>query len=222
MESRELSLRRIHHVVRFSLIVLVVLGLTALPAVAQTGAGTVSGEVRDASQGLVSGAKVTVTNTETGISRQVMTSQEGLYSFPALPIGPYRLTVEREGFDTWAGTLTLNVGQSAKVNPVLRPGSVKSVVEVKDAATPIETTNGVIGDVRESSQIRDLPLNGRDVGLLFGLTAGVESGAGGARVNGMKVGSLDINLDGVTQVDRFGGGIVRVRTGIETIQEFRI
>src|SRR5438552_809416 len=63
---------------------------------------------------------------------------------------------------------------------------------------------------------------GRDVGLLFGLTAGVESGSGGARVNGMKVGSLDINLDGVTQLDRFGGGIVRVRPGIETVQEFRV
>ena len=222
MESRELCLRRIHNLVRFGLIALVVLALTVLPAIAQTGAGTVSGEVRDTSEGLVSGAKVTVTNSETGISRQVMTSQEGLYSFPALPIGPYRLTVEKEGFDTWAGTLTLYVGQSATVNAVLRPGSVNSVVEVTGAATPIETTSGVIGDVRESSQIRDLPLNGRDVGLLFGLTAGVESGSGGARVNGMKVGSLDINLDGVTQLDRFGGGIVRVRPGIETVEEFRV
>ena len=222
MESRELGLRRIHNVVRFGLIVLVVLGVTALPAFTQTGAGTVSGTVRDTSEGLVSGAKVTITNTETGVSRQAETSAEGLYSFPNLPIGPYRLSVEKQGFDTWVGTLTLNVGQSATVNAVLRPGSVKSVVEVKDAATPIETTSGVIGDVRESSQIRDLPLNGRDVGLLFGLTAGVESGSGGARVNGMKVGSLDINLDGVTQVDRFGGGIVRVPPGIETVQEFRI
>lgn len=222
MESRELGLRKIHNVILLGLILLVILGLTALPAFPQTGAGTVSGEVRDSSEGLVSGAKVTITNTETEISRNVETSPEGLYSFPSLPIGPYRLSVEKQGFDTWVGTLTLYVGQSATVNAVLRPGSVKSVVEVKDAATPIETTNGVIGDVRESSQIRDLPLNGRDVGLLFGLTAGVESGAGGARVNGMKVGSLDINLDGVTQLDRFGGGIVRVRPGIETVQEFRV
>jgi len=222
MESRELGLRRIHHVVRFGLIILVVLGLTALPAFPQTGAGTVSGTVRDSAEAFVSGAKVTITNTETGISKQVVTSPEGLYSFPALPIGPYRLSVDKEGFQTWAGTLTLSVGQNVTVDATLRVGSVKDVVEVKDVATPIETTSGVIGDVRESSQIRDLPLNGRDVGLLFGLTAGVESGSGGARVNGMKVGSLDINLDGVTQLDRFGGGIVRVRPGIETVQEFRI
>jgi hypothetical protein len=197
-------------------------GLTVLPAFPQTGAGTVSGAVRDSAGAFVSGAKVTITNTETRISRQAVTSSEGLYFFPALPIGPYRLTVEKEGFETWGGPLTLDVGQSVTVNATLRIGSVKTVVEVKDITAPIETTRGVIGDVRESSQIRDLPLNGRDVGLLFGLTAGVESGAGGARVNGMKVGSLDINLDGVTQVDRFGGGIVRVRPGIETIEEFRI
>ena len=222
MESCVLGLRRVRSVMCFGLIVLTALALTVLPAVAQTGAGTVSGEVRDTSEGFVSGAKVTITNTETGISRKVETSPEGLYSFPSVPIGSYRLSVEKQGFVTWVGTLTLNVGQSATVNAVLRPGSVRSVVEVTGAATPIETTSGVVGDVRESSQIRDLPLNGRDVGLLFGLTAGVESGAGGARVNGMKVGSLDINLDGVTEVDRFGGGIVRVRPGIETVQEFRI
>src|SRR5437763_14509190 len=222
MESRELGLRRIHRVVHFSLIILVVLGLTASPAFPQTGAGTVSGTVRDSAEAFVSGAKVTITNAETGISKQVVTSQEGLYSFPALPIGPYRLAVEKDGFQTWAGTLTLYVGQNVTVDATLRVGSLKDVVEVKDVAAPIETASGVIGDVRESSQIRDLPLNGRQIGLLFGLTAGVESGAGGARVNGMKVGSLDINLDGVTMVDRFGGWIVRVQPGIESIQEFRI
>lgn len=222
MKRDRISPRRIRNALCLALITWIALGLTVLPAAAQTGAGTVSGAVRDSTGASVSGAKVAITNTETGISRQVETSQEGLYSFPTLPIGPYRLTVQKDGFETWTGTLTLDVGQSVTVDASLRVGSVKDVVEVKGAAAPIDTTSGVVGDVRESSQIRDLPLNGRDVSLLFGLTAGVESGAGGARVNGMKVGSLDINLDGVTQVDRFGGGIVRVRPGIETVDQFRI
>src|SRR2546430_5091759 len=206
MESRELGLRRIHHVVRFSLIILVVLGLTTLPAFPQTGVGTVSGTVRDSAEAFVSGAKVTITNAETGISKQVVTIQEGLYSFPALPIGPYRLAVEKEGFQTWVGTLTLYVGQNVTVDATLRVGSVKDVVEVKDVATPIETASGVIGDVRESSQIRDLPLNGRDVGLLFGLTAGVESGSGGGPGNGVDGASLAIHPERGTQPVRFGGG----------------
>jgi len=67
------------------------------------------------------------------------------------------------------------------------------------------------------------PLNGRDVGLLFGLDRRRrESGSGGARVNGMKVGSLDINLDGVTQLDRFGGGIVRVRRELKLSRSFEL
>ena len=120
------------------------------------------------------------------------------------------------------GTFTLSVSQNAVVNPTLKPGSSKTVVEVTGAAEPIQTQSGAVGDVKESAQIRDLPLNGRQIGNLFDLTAGVESGAGGARVNGMKVGSLDINMDGATLVNRFGGGIVSVQPGIETIQEFRV
>ena len=108
------------------------------------------------------------------------------------------------------------------VNPTLKVGSGKTVVEVTGAAALLETQSGAVGDVKESAQIRDLPLNGRQIGGLFNLTAGVESGAGGARVNGMKVGALDINLDGVTLVNRFGGGLANVQPGIETIEEFRI
>src|SRR5207302_2611845 len=191
-------------------------------ASAQTGNGTVSGTVQDPGEAVVPAAQVTVTNTETGLARSTQTSSVGFFYFGAMPLGPYKVTVEKAGFETWSGTLTLAVGQDAVLNPTLRLGSATTVVEVTGAVTPIETAKGGVSDVKESAQIRDLPLNGRDIGSLFGLTAGVESGAGGARVNGMKVGSLDINLDGVTQVDRFGGGIVRVRPGIETIQEFRV
>src|SRR5579863_2924104 len=191
-------------------------------AFSQTGAGSVSGTVRDAGQAVVAGASVTLTNTETNVSYKTETSSVGTYYFGQIPRGPYTLGVEKPGFNQWEGKLTLDVGQTSQVDPVLVVGSVQTIVEVKSAAPPISTASAVVADVKESSQIRDLPLNGRQIGLLFDLTAGVESGAGGARVNGMKVGSLDINLDGVTQVDRFGGGMVRVQPGIETIQEFRI
>ena len=192
---------------------------TAFP---QTGAGSVSGTVRDAGQAVVAGASVTLTNTETNVSYKTETSSVGTYYFGQIPRGPYTVGVEKPGFNRWEGKLTLDVGQTSQVDPVLAVGSVQTVVEVTSAAPLITTASAEVADVKESDQIRDLPLNGRQIGLLFDLTAGVESGAGGARVNGMKVGSLDINLDGVTQVDRFGGGIVRVQPGLETIQEFRI
>lgn len=192
------------------------------PAYSQTGTATVTGTVTDSAHALVTRADVTLTDTLTGITRTAKTSDVGIYYFGAVPIGSCNITVKKQGFDEWLGTFTLNVGQNAVVDAVLKVGTTTTVVKVTGAATPIDTTSGTVADVKDSNQIRELPLNGRQIGLLFDLTAGVESGSGGARVNGMKVGSLDINLDGVTQVDRFGGGIVRVQPGIETIQEFRI
>jgi len=211
----------------FRAVCLVLIGFLALTILlpstwGQTGVGTVTGTVTDASNALVPDAQVTLTNTATGVARQAQSSASGVYYFGAVPIGSYKLVVSKQGFEEWAGNFTLEVGQNAVVNAALRVGGSTTVVEVSGAVAPIETTGGSVADVKESTQIHDLPLNGRQIGLLFGLTAGVESGAGGARVNGMKVGSLDINLDGVTMVDRFGGGIVRVQPGIETIQEFRI
>ena len=200
----------------------ITLGLSTRLTFAQTGVGTVTGTVTDSTGALVAQADVTLTQTQTDVARTSRTSDVGVYYFGAAPIGPYQLSVKKAGFEEWLGTFYVEVGQNAVVNAALRVGSPTTVLEVTGAVTPIETASGSVADVKESAQIRDLPLNGRQVGQLFDLTAGVESGAGGARVNGMKVGSLDINLDGVTQVDRFGGGIVRVQPGIETIQEFRI
>src|SRR5690606_9646561 len=63
--------------------------------------------------------------------------------------------------------------------------------------------------------------NGRDITSLFTLTAGVEGGAN-PRVNGMKVGATEMLLDGVSIVDRFGGGMSRVQPGLDSVNEFRI
>ena len=89
-------------------------------------------------------------------------------------------------------------------------GNLETVVEVVGAAAPITTESSEVSDVKDFQRIRQLPLNERDITRLFDLTPGVEGG-GNARVNGLKVGSLEIALDGVSLVDRFGGGIDRVR-----------
>ena len=101
-------------------------------------------------------------------------------------------------------------------------GSVDTVVEVSDAAPAITTVGMEINDVKDALRIRQLPLNGRDVRNLFNLTPGVEGG-GVPRVNGMKVGSAEMRLDGISLVDRFGGGLRGgVSPGLDMIQEYRI
>ena len=203
------------------LILVMTLALSAHPASAQTGAGTIAGTVSDRSGAVVPGASLTLTNSETGVVRRQVTSDAGAFQFGAIPRGQYTLDVELTGFNKWSGKVELQVGQSAKVDPVLEVGQVQNVVEVSGAAAPITLESSDVSDVKDYQRIRQLPLNGRAVSSLFDLTPGVEGG-GNARVSGMKVGSLEITLDGISMVDRFGGGIARIQPGLDTIQEFRI
>jgi len=188
---------------------------------AQTGVGSVAGTVRDAKQAVIPGAEVTVTNEATNVSQKSVTNEVGIYKIGALPIGPYRVTVELAGFKKWVGTFSLMAGQEAAINPVMEVGDISTTVEVTGAAPVITTASIEIANVKDFARIRDLPLNGRSISNLFDLTPGVEGG-GNARVNGMKVGSLEITLDGISLVDRFGGGIARIQPGLDVIQEFRI
>jgi hypothetical protein len=192
-----------------------------LPLSAQTGNGIVRGTVLDASRATIPAASVTLTNTATGIVRSAQTSAVGIYYFGSVPIGPYTLSVEAAGFKKWSGTLNVAAGETVVIDPNMEVGTVESVVEVTGAA-PVITTEGMeVGDVKDELRIRQLPLNGRVVSNLFDLTPGVEGGSN-PRVNGMKVGSADMLLDGISLTDRYGGGMSRVQPGLDTIQEYRI
>ncbi|MBI3650765.1 MAG: TonB-dependent receptor [Acidobacteria bacterium] len=203
---------------------IVFLLLSCFPVSAQTGTGTVAGTVRDANQAIVVGAKVTLTNLDTNVSHEGTSSDEGSYFFGAIPRGQYALVVEAQGHKKWTGKLTLQVGQNAVIDVPLEVGAVDESVEVTSAAPLITPEGAQVADVKDYQRIRQLPLNGRNISALFNLTPGVESdpGGGSPRVNGLKVGSLEITVDGISIVDRFGGGIARVQPGLDTIQEFRL
>jgi hypothetical protein len=113
------------------------------------------------------------------------------------------------------------VGQTVTIDPTMELGAVGATVEVTGAAPVIETEGMQVSDVKDSLRIQSLPLNGRAITNLFDLTPGVEGG-GNPRVNGLKVGSADMLLDGISMVNRFGGGIVQVQPGLDTIQEYRV
>ncbi len=208
-------------ILRYGFVILVVTALMTFPVFGQTGLGVVKGSVTDTSGAAIPGAQITLTNTETGVVRQSESSAVGLYEIPAVPIGPYKLTVETAGFKKYQGNFQLVAGQVAVVDAVLEVGSVETVVEVTGAAPVINTVDAEVGDVKDAERIRDLPLNGRAITNLFALTPGVEGG-GSPRINGMKVGSAEMSLDGISLIDRFGGGMARVQPGLDTIQEFKI
>jgi hypothetical protein len=195
--------------------------LVSTPVLAQTGSGVIRGVVRDANQAVVPGAAITATNDLTNVTHKTQSNEVGIYYLGSVPRGSYTLTTELTGFKKWSSKVELQVGQTAVVDVGLELGSVETVIDVVSAVAPITTESVEVSDVKDYQRIRQLPLNGRDVANLFNLTPGVEGG-GNARVNGLKVGSLEITQDGASLVDRFGGGIARIRPGLDTIQEFRI
>lgn len=195
--------------------------LTGLPLAAQTGLGVVRGTVLDPTRAAIPNAKLTLTNAATGVARTTQSTAVGIYYFGSVPIGSYTLSVEAAGFKRWSGTLQVEAGQTVVVDPTLEVGSVEVVVEVTGAAPVVSTVGMEVSDVKDALRIQQLPLDGRFITNLFNLTPGVEGG-GNPRIHGLKVGSVDMLLDGISLTDRFGGGISRVLPGLDTIQEFRI
>jgi Carboxypeptidase regulatory-like domain/TonB dependent receptor len=195
--------------------------LLAVPVMAQSRLGTVHGTVQDASMAVVPNARVTLTETATGVERNAETNAAGVYHFGGVAVGPYRLVVEAARFKKWEGTLTVRAGQTVAVDPTVEVGSLEATVKVTGAAPVVTTEGGAVSDHKEDLRIHTLPLNGRQISNLFDLTPGVEGG-GNPRVNGMKVGSTEMTLDGISYVDRFGGGISRVQPGLDSIQEFHV
>ncbi len=200
---------------------LLAISLCASSALGQTGLGTVTGSVRDANNAVVRNVNVTLTNPATNITRKAATNEEGVYYFGSVPIGAYTLVIEAAGFKKWESKFTVEVGRQLALDVELVVGSPQETVTVTDAAPLVQTESAEVSDIKDYQRIRQLPLNGRNISTLFDLTPGIEGG-GNARVNGLKVGSLEITLDGVSLVDRFGGGIARVQPGLDTVQEFRV
>src|SRR5579859_7398802 len=152
-----------------------VLCLLMLPAtlLAQV-TGTITGTVRDASGAVVPLARVTATNTQTGLSRTVTTDGAGQYVLPELVVGSYEVRVEREGFSPFLqkGVL-LQVNTQVSVDAVLQLRSATEQVTVSSTANLVQTNSSALVQVVDQQRVTDLPLNGRNVLQLISLYASV-------------------------------------------------
>jgi hypothetical protein len=210
---------------------------SASAVTAQT-SGTIAGNVRDASGAEVSGATVTVTNTQTNATRVDTTNQAGLYTFPALAPGFYTVKAEAPGFQSIVRNgIELQVQQTAQVDFAMQPGNVRQTVEVNAAAATVSTEDTTVGTVIDNKRIVDLPLNGRDFLQLIALSGNVSSGfgspgqavlrQGGSRatenysVMGMRGTSNYYTLDGVSNTD-VNFNLIIMQPSIDALQEFKV
>jgi Carboxypeptidase regulatory-like domain len=206
---------------------------------AQTTKATLLGTIKDEQGNVVSKAKVTAKNLDTGIPRDTTTDMEGRYRLPELPLGRYEISVQREGFRLVVQRgIELTVGREAVVDFKLNVGNVQEKVMIDQDASLVDTTNSALGHLINTRQIEQLPLNGRDVLQLATLENGVISttgttglqsdvGPGTTRlaING---GRLEFNaflLDGTEAADAFGyspGGLGGGFLGVDALREFQV
>ena len=138
--------------------------LVAANAAAQVGStAQITGTVKDASGGVLPGANVTATQTDTGFKREAVTDVSGSYTLSNLPIGPYKLDVSLSGFRSYAQTgIVLQVNANPVINVTLPLGDLTETVAVEAAAPLVETRSPSIGAVIDNERIEELPLNGRN------------------------------------------------------------
>jgi hypothetical protein len=149
--------------------------LTGGPALSQTFRGTILGSVTDSSGAAVPGVNVTIKNLDTGLTRNVSTSEDGSYAAPELPIGNYSVTVEKAGFKSGIVTgAKVEVSSERRVDFTLEPGQLSQTVEVRGEELPmVESTSNTLGGIIESKVATNLPVNGRDYQKLIFLAPGV-------------------------------------------------
>src|SRR5208337_1766032 len=171
---------------------------------AQTDTATVSGRVTDQQALPVSGAEVVVTNQATGAVARQTTNDAGLYVFPGLKPGPYKVVVTKQGFRTSEiANLVLNVQDTVTSNVQLQVGAASETVTVLGDATKVETSP-VVSTVVDHQFVENLPLNGRSFQSLVTLTPGSVvtvasySNPGQFSTNGQRTDTNYFSVDGTS------------------------
>lgn len=209
------------------------LATLALPVLAQFDYGEVSGAVRDASGGVVSGAQARLHSDATTVERTTQTNEEGVYSFAGLRIGSCTLWVEREGFKAaQANVSSLRVGDRLRVDITLETGTISEQVTVVGDVSPLlETETSSRGQVIGLTAIRDLPLNKRDYTQLVLLAPGTQFNprqriGGAININGNRALQNNFLLDGLdnnSNATSFRGERVDVvRPSVDAVAEFKV
>jgi hypothetical protein len=187
-------------------IALILLVFVCATLFAQSDLSSVSGFVRDASNAMVPGAQVTITNEATGVVRSTKTNESGYYVFTPVAAGNYTITVELAGFKKSARTNNkVDANIAATVDMVLQVGESTQSVEVVASVARVQVDTATVGRVVDREQFQSMPVTGRNPMFLAGLKPGVigQSVTGGgfalanlANINGSRASDSAVSMDG--------------------------
>ena len=217
---------------RVSFLLVLTFGFTQ--AYGQVDQGAITGLVTDSTGAAIPNAKITLTNTDTGLVLRSATDGSGNYVFSPVKIGSYKVEASAPGFSsTVQENVTLHVQDRIAANLSLNPGSETQIVTVTAAPPLLQTEEGSTGQVIEAQTINDTPLNGRNWVFIAQLTAGVapSNGARGQNggdfnANGQRAEQNNYIMDGVDNnvnvVDFFNGASYVVRPPPDALAEFKV
>lgn len=219
---------------RLALLCLAVV-LFAAPASAQFDTAQVSGAIQDSSGAVLPGVDVVLVAEGTKLERRAVTNETGLYTFPNVPVGDYRLNATLDGFKPISRTgVRVNAGVNIRVDMQLEIGGLTEVVQVQAATTLVDT--GVVGRTVGAQQIADTPLSSRRAtqvaqlvpGTVGGNLGGLPGGAftfatGITSINGGRSEEFMTTVDGAPSIRvRANGGFTMGMQNADTVEEVQV
>ncbi|HEY1302442.1 MAG TPA: carboxypeptidase-like regulatory domain-containing protein [Vicinamibacterales bacterium] len=210
--------------------------LCAASARAQFDSATISGVVKDSTNAILPGVDVTLTNVGTKNERRAVTNEAGLYTFPNVPVGEYRITASLSGFKgVTKDGVQVNAGLNIRVDVALEVGTLSETIQVQAATTLVDTS--VIGRTLRAEQIAETPLSGRRASQVAQLAPGVVGGSMGGSVpqgvgtfatgftsiNGGRADEFITTIDGAPSIRvRAAGGFMMGAQNFDTVAEVQV
>ena len=181
------------------------LALCAASLFSQSERGTITGTIRDASGAVISDAKVTISNSQTGVSFSAPSNATGEYTVPQLQVGTYTVRVEKAGFRPASITgLVLNASATVRADATLEVGTSVTAVEISASALSLSTENAKMSVTIDNKLVDELPLvvggTMRSPFNLAALTPEAKNvgGDNGFILGGGQAAGYGTNLDGVS------------------------
>ncbi len=232
--SRKLDLSAPASLIRRALSATILMLSLAGALLAQTFTGSITGAVLDPAGAVIPDARVTLTNTATGETREVKSNSEGRFTFAQLQPSIYTLKVTQSGFRDYLRTgLQLLANQTLEANVSMAAGLASETVEISAAAQMLDTQTANQSVTLQERDVRELPVVARNPFALFHTQAGAvapRTGVSGSTtdqnhnrfsINGGRDESVRILIDGIPVVTGDWGGLI-ASPGVDAVSEFQI
>lgn len=226
---------------RWSVLIALVVAISAFVAAQNAGTGAIVGVVSDPSGAVVGGATIKATNDATGESRNAVSADRGNYAIPLLPPGTYTVEVSKSGFRVSTyHAISVNVTETETLNIQMTVGSITETVDVKGAHEQLQADSSALGRVTDSQVVESMPLDVRNFTQIIALSPAVsadvtradELGRGGGsngedafvsaggsnNDNNFQMNGVEIN--DFQQSGHFSGGVATPNP--DAIEEFKV